>query len=273
MLLLRGKEAARSKQVRSRTEMTQMTKNELISHLGKTKIDFESVQNKSLNGYLPKIIGSFSFLTNHHIGPRTLFKSYRTYLKCEAGNNGKGIKCFVLNGNLDVSIGKNAVVENKGNFYFGVKNYCEPSTVAGSLNLGKNSKLIIEGRVIAGPGVRLEVEEQAVLELEDVYINSNTRIECCKHVKIGKGTIIGWDVVILDSDLHRIVRKDFEMNKPILIGSHVWIGNRAMILKGVTIGSGSIVACGAIVTRNVPENTLVGGVPAKVIKRDIHWEA
>ena len=104
------------------------------------------------------------------------------------------------------------------------------------------------------------------------FINSNSSIKCYKHVKIGKGTVIGWDVEILDSDQHRIVRESFEMRKPILIGSHVWIGSRAMILKGVTIGSGSIVAYGALVNRDVPENTLVAGVPAKVIKKDVHWE-
>ena len=208
---------------------------------------------------------NLSYLAKYHIGPRTLFKSYRTYLKCKVGKNGKGIDCFVLNGNLDVSIGNNAVVENRGWFWFGFKPGFMSSTVAGSLHLENNSKLVIDGKVVVGPGVRLYVGEQAVLELEDVYINSDSNIMCYKHVKIGKGTIIGCDVVILDSDQHLIVREDFEMRKPILIGSHVWIGSRAMILKGVTIGSGSVVACGAVVNRNVPENTLVAGVPAKII--------
>jgi acetyltransferase-like isoleucine patch superfamily enzyme len=212
-------------------------------------------------------------LAEYHIGPRTLLKSYRTYLKCKAGKNGKGIKCFVLNGNLDVRIGKNAVVENRGYFQFGLRKGLSPSTVAGSLKLEDNSKLVINGTVIFGPGARLLVSGQAVVELEDVFINSDSSIVCCKHVKIGKGTTIGCDVEILDSDFHRLVRENFEMSKPITIGSHVWIGNRAMILKGVTIGSGSVVAAGAVVTKNVPENTLVGGVPAKIIKKDIHWEA
>ncbi len=213
-----------------------------------------------------------SHLAKHHIGPRTMLKSYRTYLKCKAGKNGKGIDCFILNGNLDVTVGNNAIVENRGYFWFGFKHNFTPSTVAGSLYLEKNSKLVIDGKVFVGPGVKLIVYEQAVLELEDVFINSNSSIVCDKHIKIGKGTTIGWGVEILDSDLHRIVQDDFEMSKPILIGSQVWIGAKAMILKGVTIGSGSVVAAGAVVTRNVPENTLVAGVPAKIIKKDVHWE-
>lgn len=214
-----------------------------------------------------------SYLAKYHIGPRTLLKSYRTYLKCKAGKNGRGLKYFTLNGNLDVSIGNNAIVENRGYFQFGLRKGLKPSTIAGSLKLENNSKLVIDGTVQAGPGVRLLVLEQAIVELDDVFINSDSSITCSKHIKIGKDTAIGCNVEILDSDFHSIVREDFEKSKPIVIGSHVWIGSRAIILKGVTIGSGSIVACGAVVTRNVPENTLVAGVPAKVVKTDIHWEA
>jgi acetyltransferase-like isoleucine patch superfamily enzyme len=213
------------------------------------------------------------FLMKYHIGPRTLLKSYRTYLKCKAGKDGKGISCFILNGDSDVNIGINAVVKNTGYFRFGVRKGFIRSTVAGSLKLENNSKLVIDGTVLIGPGVRLQVGSQAVLELEDVYINSNSSIMCYKHVKIGKGTTIGWDVEILDCDFHHLLKDDFEMYKPIEIGSHVWIGSRATILKGVNIGSGSVVAYGAVVTNNVPENTLVAGVPAKIIKHNVQWKA
>lgn len=59
--------------------------------------------------------------------------------------------------------------------------------------------------------------------------------------------------------------------KSILIGRHVWIGSKAMILKGVNIGQGSIVAAGSIVTKEIPDNTLVSGIPAKIMKQKINW--
>jgi len=224
---------------------------------------------------------SLSYLTDHNIGPRTLLKSYCTYLKCQAGKYGKGPNYFLLNGKTEVSIGNNAVIENHGSFSFGIKNYSKesksqpgfvPSTVAGSIYLKDNSKLVIDGAVFIGSNVALEVGKQAVLELDDVNINCNSIIMCSNHIKIGKGTIISFDVVILDSDRHQIVQDGFEMSKPIVIGSHVWVGFRAQILKGVTIGSGSIVAAGSVVARDVPENSLVAGSPAKVIKTDVRWE-
>ncbi|AJY77773.1 acetyltransferase [Paenibacillus beijingensis] len=109
------------------------------------------------------------------------------------------------------------------------------------------------------------------------YINRRTEIMCKQSVVIGSDCAISWDVVITDTDYHQITGLDANgsvMNddaKPVRIGNHVWIGCRAIILKGVTIGSGAIVAAGSVVTKDVPAGTLVAGVPAKVVKHDVHW--
>ena len=61
------------------------------------------------------------------------------------------------------------------------------------------------------------------------------------------------------------------MTAPIVIGDHVWIGMNVIVLKGVTIGEGSIVAAGSVVNKDVPPHCLVAGVPAKVVKTDVTW--
>ena len=61
-------------------------------------------------------------------------------------------------------------------------------------------------------------------------------------------------------------RKHLGIAKPIRIGNDVWIGGNVTILPGVTIGNNVVVAAGAVVTKDIPDNTLVGGVPAKFIR-------
>ncbi len=86
-------------------------------------------------------------------------------------------------------------------------------------------------------------------------------------IYIGDGALIGHNVVLATLN-HAMSpsRRGTMVPAPIRIGKNVWIGSNAAILPGVTIGDGAIVAAGAVVTRDVPENAIVGGVPAKVIR-------
>ena len=92
-------------------------------------------------------------------------------------------------------------------------------------------------------------------------------------ISIGKDTMVGPNCVITDSDFHahwpaetRHVEPAFELDRGVSIGANVWIGMNALILKGVTIGDGAIVAAGSVVVRDVPPKAVVAGVPAKVVK-------
>lgn len=119
-------------------------------------------------------------------------------------------------------------------------------------------------------GSKIVARNNANLQLGSGYINSSCEIRAFNSITIGENVAIAKEVIIRDSDLHKI--SNSIMTAPIVIGNHVWIGARAMILKGVTIGDGSVVAAGAIVTKNVPSNCVVAGVPAKVVKENLTWE-
>ena len=102
---------------------------------------------------------------------------------------------------------------------------------------------------------------------KNVFINAGCKFQDQGGIFIEYGALIGHNVVLATLN-HVASPKDrgSMIPAPIRIGKNVWIGANATILPGVTIGDGAIVAAGAVVNRDVPENTVVGGVPAKVIR-------
>lgn len=102
---------------------------------------------------------------------------------------------------------------------------------------------------------------------ENVFINSGCRFQDQGGIYIGSGALIGHNVVLatLNHDIAP-ARRQSMIPGAIHIGDRVWIGSNSTVLAGVTIGRNSIVAAGAVVTKDVPENVIVGGVPAKIIR-------
>jgi acetyltransferase-like isoleucine patch superfamily enzyme len=137
----------------------------------------------------------------------------------------------------------------------------------------------IGGMIVSFPmGGKIEIGENC-------YIGDMTRIYAMKNITIGDNVLIAHNVNIHDSNSHSIypetrkgelpyIRKNGHPDSnifnieiaPIKICDNAWIGYNACIMKGVTIGEGSVVAAGSVVTKDVPPYTVVAGNPAKVIK-------
>ena len=102
---------------------------------------------------------------------------------------------------------------------------------------------------------------------DNVFINADCKFQDQGGIYIDDGALIGHGVVLatLNHDLDPEKRQQLHP-APIRIGKKVWIGANATVTAGVTIGDNAVVAAGAVVTKDVPANTIVGGVPAKVIK-------
>ena len=103
---------------------------------------------------------------------------------------------------------------------------------------------------------------------KNVFINSDCKFQDQGGITIDDGALIGHGVVLatFNHDMDPAKRQQLHP-APIHIGKCVWIGANATITGGVTIGDNSIVAAGAVVTKDVPANVVVGGVPAKFIKK------
>ena len=121
-------------------------------------------------------------------------------------------------------------------------------------------------------GARLSLHSPGKLVIgRRFFINHYAMIDCHQEIWIGNDIMIGPHAYIGDFD-HDLGSGETPeigsatMTAPVHIGNHVWIGVSAVVLKGVTIGDGAVVAAGAVVTRDVPRMTVVAGVPARVIK-------
>lgn len=145
-----------------------------------------------------------------------------------------------------VSVNGRPVIDNQGEMIFGDEVRIWSTIITARLYTGKKGKLIV-GRNSRLNGVHIDAREL---------------------VQIGEDVRIAPYTIILDSDFHDLKDHFSEgKSKPVIIGDGVWVATRATILKGVTIGKGSVVAAGAVVTKDVPDHVVVAGVPAQVIKR------
>lgn len=102
---------------------------------------------------------------------------------------------------------------------------------------------------------------------KNIFINSGCRFQDQGGIIIGDGSFIGHNAVL--ATLNHGIEPESRKNlypKPIIIGKNVWIGANVTITQGVTIGDNSIIAAGAVVNKSVPENSIYGGVPARLIK-------
>ena len=150
-------------------------------------------------------------------------------------------------------------------------------------NHSGNKRQIRVGRNVIIDGC-LEVYQEGRLKIGDYSFIGHGRIYASNDIAIGEHCLLSDNVSILDSNLHPVSAKSRASsairlamgnfpdvyegvgNAPVVIGDNCWIGYGCAVLKGVTLGHGAIVGAGSVVTKDVPEWTIVAGNPAKVIR-------
>jgi acetyltransferase-like isoleucine patch superfamily enzyme len=100
------------------------------------------------------------------------------------------------------------------------------------------------------------------------FINYGSSISAYQHVKIGRHCLLGHHTLIVDRNEHGVEQRELAPPPaPVVIEDHVWIGSRAIILPGISIGHHSVIGAGSVVTKDVAANCLVVGNPARVVRR------
>ena len=118
--------------------------------------------------------------------------------------------------------------------------------------------------------VTAEPQGKPVLHIgAHTYVNRNTIIDAAESIRIGASCMIGPNCYLTDHDHGTAagtpVAEQPLQSRPVLIQNGAWIGASVTVLKGVTIGAGAVIGAGSVVTRDVPENAIAVGVPARVI--------
>ena len=163
------------------------------------------------------------------------------------------------------------IVCTKGLVQFGLKN--NPKSKAETqLQLRANATLEIAGDNYIKPDTDIQVHQGGYLRIGKGGTNLGLKIVCADKIHIGDHVRIGRDVWIRDNNGgHTVIQVGYKNSAPVIIEDNVWICSNASIMKGVTIGEGSVISAHSVVTTNVPPHSLVSGNPAQVIASDIYW--
>ena len=140
------------------------------------------------------------------------------------------------------------------------------------VRLAEESTVRMGTDVLLAHDVQLHLRDRgALIEIGDgTFVNHRTEVVAHERVRLGRDCLLAWDVLVLDSDSHSV--DGGPRSAPVTIGDRVWIGCRATVLKGVTIGDGAVVAACSVVVSDVPARALVAGNPARVVREGVSWQ-
>lgn len=175
----------------------------------------------------------------------------------------KNSKIIVNNGSLKVGIDFGYF---DGGIYDSQKDRCKIFLI--------NSTLEIYGNVTFYPGVLIYGVDAHIIIRNNTKINGDVEIISLKKIDIGEDCLFAQGIIVRDNDGHQMSDTDDKYGaEEVKIGNRCWIGQRAMVLKGVTLADNVIVGAGAVVAKSFPSGVAVAGIPAKVIKENVSWQA
>jgi acetyltransferase-like isoleucine patch superfamily enzyme len=139
------------------------------------------------------------------------------------------------------------------------------------IQIGRRGRLDFGRFVWIGDGTKIRCHEGEVIIGDKTVMGQECTISAYQHIRIGEQCVIADRAMFIDFD-HGVVdvelpiRRQGIYKRDVDVGSNVWIGYGACVLRGVKVGDNSIIGSNSVVTRDVPANAVVGGVPAKVIR-------
>jgi acetyltransferase-like isoleucine patch superfamily enzyme len=140
-----------------------------------------------------------------------------------------------------------------------------------TLEIGKGGRVMLGRWSWVGHGCKIRAHEGEVQIGAKTVIGQECTISAFQHVSIGRECVVADRVMLIDFDhgiteIERPIRLQGIYKRDVRVGNNCWIGYGACVLRGVTVGDNSVIGTSAVVTKDVPDNAVVGGVPARVIR-------
>jgi len=183
-----------------------------------------------------------------------LIKINRRFKNQNLGETLLDIKSIILSGWYSLRL--------DGTFPFYVMGKIRILKRYGTIQIGKHTR-IYKGVKFSAYGDSQNQKPRIIIGRE-CSIGDRTEIHAAKEVLIGNRVIMAWDCIIMDRDYHS-VSSEVESIKPVLIEDGVWIGCRAIILKGIKIGRNAIIGAGSVVVNDIPKDAIAVGNPARIV--------
>ena len=149
------------------------------------------------------------------------------------------------------------------------------------IQIGKRGRVRFGRFVWIGDGTKIRCHEGEVIIGDKTVLGQECTISAYKHVRIGEQCVIADRAMFIDFDhgiveVERTIREQGIYKRDVDVGSNVWVGYGACVLRGVQVGDNAVIGANAVVTADVPANAVVGGIPAKVIRMreapsTLHW--
>ena len=131
----------------------------------------------------------------------------------------------------------------------------------GKASIGHGSKLSVRGHLSLGA---------------DFNLTAESTIVCAKEIRFGNDCLLSWDILVMDTDEHPLydtANQRINPDKAIVVGDHVWIGCKCVLLKGAEVPNNTVLAAGTLLkTVFAGEHQVIGGNPPSILKRDVRWE-
>jgi acetyltransferase-like isoleucine patch superfamily enzyme len=139
------------------------------------------------------------------------------------------------------------------------------------LEIGPNARVVLGRWSWLGHGCKIRAHEGEVCIGAKTVLGQECTISAYQHVSIGRECIVADRVMLIDFDhgvveVERPIRLQGIYKREVRVGHNVWIGYGACLLRGVSVGDNAIIGTSAVVTRDVPANAVVGGIPARVLR-------